>query len=149
MPFGGTVTADDWQSGTIAAAAGGTTTMIDFALQARGHSLSDAIAAWHAKARGKAVIDYGFHVMVGEMNDAVLAELPRIVHEEGVTSFKVFMAYKNVLQIDDATLFRTLQEARRVGALVMAHCENGDVIDVLQQEALAAVGRARARGGLR
>lgn len=138
MPFGGTVTADDWRTGTIAAAAGGTTTIVDFALQSRGGTLREGLQTWHAKAEGKAAIDYGFHIAVSDLNEGVLREMESMVTEDGVTSFKVFMAYKNVLQIDDATLFRTLKRAREVGALVMAHCENGDVIDVLVAEALAA-----------
>ncbi|OXM16169.1 dihydropyrimidinase [Paenibacillus herberti] len=136
MPFGGTVTADDFESGTIAAAFGGTTTVIDFCLTERGKPLTDAISTWHAKADGKAVIDYGFHLMVAEAGEAVLAELPTIIEQEGITSLKVFMAYKNVFQADDGTLFRTLQLAREEGALVMVHAENGDVIDRLIEEAL-------------
>ncbi|MFC4100608.1 dihydropyrimidinase [Paenibacillus xanthanilyticus] len=136
MPFGGTVTADDFESGTIAAAFGGTTSIIDFCLTSKGAPLRDAVAAWHAKAKGKAVIDYGFHLMVGEVNDDVLRELPQIIDEEGITSLKVFMAYKNVFQADDGTLLRTLQLARREGALVMVHAENGDVIAYLIDKAL-------------
>lgn len=136
MPFGGTVTADDFATGTTAAAFGGTTTIVDFCLTAKGKPLSDSIAAWHKKADGKAVIDYGFHLMIGEINDEVLAELPSIVKEEGITSLKVFMAYKNVFQADDGTLFRTMLAAKELGAMVMVHAENGDVIDFLIQKAL-------------
>ncbi|WP_127529332.1 dihydropyrimidinase [Paenibacillus kobensis] len=136
MPFGGTVTRDDFESGTIAAAFGGTTTIIDFCLTTKGVPLNESVAAWHAKASGKAVIDYGFHLMVGEVNDNVLLELPQIIEEEGITSLKVFMAYKNVLQADDGTLLRTLQLARQQGALVMVHAENGDVIAYLIDKAL-------------
>ncbi|MGO4539975.1 dihydropyrimidinase [Paenibacillus sp. 2TAB19] len=138
MPFGGTVTADDFATGTRAAAFGGTTTVIDFCLTAKGKPLADSIAAWHRKAAGKAAIDYGFHLMIGEINDEVLAELPAVVKEEGITSLKVFMAYKNVFQADDGTLFRTLLAAKELGAMVMVHAENGDVIDFLIRQALEA-----------
>jgi len=138
MPFGGTVSRDDFESGTIAAAFGGTTTIIDFCLTNKGKPLRDAIQTWHAKSKDKAVIDYGFHLMIGEINDSVLDEIPQVIEEEGITSFKVFMAYKNVLQADDETLFRTLKMAKKHGALVMVHAENGDVIDFLTKEALTA-----------
>ncbi|GGH64855.1 D-hydantoinase [Paenibacillus silvae] len=137
MPFGGTVTADDFATGTQAAAFGGTTTIIDFCLTQKGRPLSESLQEWHNKARGKAVIDYGFHLMIGEMNDQVLEELPQIIEEEGVSSFKVFMAYKNQFQADDGILFQTLQKAKEYGALVMVHAENGDVIDLLVKQALA------------
>lgn len=137
MPFGGTVTKDDFETGTIAAAFGGTTTIIDFCLTNKGEPLKDAIETWHAKANNKAVIDYGFHLMIGEVNEAVLHELPSVINDEGITSFKVFMAYKNVLQADDETLFKTLIAAKELGALVMVHAENGDVIDYLTKKALA------------
>jgi dihydropyrimidinase len=137
MPFGGTVTADDFRTGTIAAAFGGTTTVIDFALHTKGDTLANAVRTWHSKAEGKAAIDYAFHVMVGDMNETVMNEIPRIVEDEGVSSFKVFLAYKNNLQVDDETLFQTLRLAAASGALVQVHAENGDVIDVLVREALA------------
>lgn len=137
MPFGGTVTADDWRTGTIAAAYGGTTSIVDFALHTKGDTLANAVKEWHGKADDKAAIDYSFHVMVGDMNERVMNEIPHIVEEEGVASFKVFMAYKNNLQVDDETLFRTLRLASDSGALVQVHAENGDVIDVLVKEALA------------
>lgn len=136
MPFGGTVTADDFETGTRAAAFGGTTSIIDFCLTQKGQSLRDAIAVWHEKARNKAVIDYGFHLMIAEANDAVLEELKEVVESEGITSLKVFMAYKNVFQADDETLFKTLIRARELGALVQVHAENGDVIDFLTRQAL-------------
>lgn len=137
MPFGGTVTADDWRTGTIAAAHGGTTTVVDFALHTKGDTLANAVKTWHGKADDKASIDYSFHVMVGDMNERVMNEIPHMVEDEGVASFKVFMAYKNNLQVDDETLFRTLRLASSSGALVQVHAENGDVIDVLVKEALA------------
>jgi dihydropyrimidinase len=137
MPFGGTITKDDFETGTIGAAFGGTTTIIDFCLTNKGEPLKDAIATWHNKSKDKAVIDYGFHLMIGEINDSVLEQLETVVNEDGITSFKVFMAYKNVLQADDETLFRTLVAAKKLGALVMVHGENGDVIDFLTKKALA------------
>ncbi|MFZ3589117.1 dihydropyrimidinase [Bacillus sp. DJP31] len=137
MPFGGTVTKDDFETGTIAAAFGGTTTVIDFCLTNKGVPLNQSIQTWHNKARDKAVIDYGFHLMIGEINEDVLNQLDSIINEEGITSFKVFMAYKNVLQADDETLFRTLIAAKELGGLVMVHGENGDVIDYLTKKALA------------
>ncbi|MBO8177738.1 MAG: dihydropyrimidinase [Bacillus sp. (in: Bacteria)] len=136
MPFGGTVSKDDFETGTIAAAFGGTTTVIDFCLTNKGEPLKKAINTWHAKSKDKAVIDYSFHLMIAEINDDVLNELPKVIDEEGITSFKVFMAYKNVFQADDETLFRTLVAAKELGALVMVHAENGDVIDYLTKKAL-------------
>ncbi|KAB2338025.1 dihydropyrimidinase [Cytobacillus depressus] len=136
MPFGGTVTSDDFETGTIAAAFGGTTTIIDFCLTNKGEPLKNSIQTWHEKSKNKAVIDYGFHLMIGEVNENVLNEIPQIIEEEGITSFKVFMAYKNVFQADDETLFRTLLTAKEHGALVMVHAENGDVIDYLVNKAL-------------
>ena len=136
MPFGGTVTADDFRTGTIAAAFGGTTTIVDFALHQKGDTLSNSLRTWHRKAEGKAAIDYAFHMMIGDMRDEVMQEIPQIVEREGVSSFKLFMAYKNNLQVDDETLFRVLRMAARVGALVQVHAENGDVIEVLVKEAL-------------
>lgn len=136
MPFGGTVTKDDFESGTIAAAFGGTTTVIDFCLTTKGVPLSKAVETWHEKSDDHAVIDYGFHLMVSEVTDEVLRELPQIIEEEGITSLKVFMAYKNVLQADDGTLYQTLLMAKEQGALVMVHAENGDVIDFLVRKAL-------------
>ncbi len=137
MPFGGTVTKDDFASGTIAAAFGGTTTVIDFCLTSKGKPLKDAIRVWHQKSIERAVIDYSFHLMISEINEQVLQELPEVMEEEGITSLKVFMAYKNVFQADDGTLYQTLLEAKKHGALVMVHAENGDVIEYLTQQALA------------
>lgn len=137
MPFGGTTSADDFETGTKAAAVGGTTAIVDFAIQAKGQSLGDALATWKAKAEGKAVIDYGFHVAVTDLNDATLAEIPGLV-EAGVTSLKLFMAYKGALMVDDAALLRVLKKGKEVGALISVHAENGDVIDVMVKEHLAA-----------
>ncbi|WP_240376849.1 dihydropyrimidinase [Bacillus piscicola] len=136
MPFGGTMTADDYETGTIAAAHGGTTSIVDFCLTEKGQPLQKSIDKWHEKANGKAVIDYGFHLQLLEATENTLKELPAIV-KDGITSFKVFMAYKNVFQADDETLYKALLTAKEEGALVMVHAENGDVIDHLVKEALA------------
>ncbi|MEW5723139.1 MAG: dihydropyrimidinase [Thermodesulfobacteriota bacterium] len=136
MPFGGTVSADDFETGTVAAAFGGTTTIVDFAIQSKGKSLKNALDTWMDKAKDKAVIDYGFHVAVTDLTDQVMEEIPRLV-QAGVTSFKCFLAYKGALMIDDGALYQVLQKASQAGALVMIHAENGDVIDVLIKEALA------------
>jgi dihydropyrimidinase len=136
-PFGRYTTVDDWESATIAAACGGTTTVIDFALQSRGQSLRAALDGWHARADGKAVIDYGFHAMIYDLNADVIREIPQVI-AEGVPSFKVFMAYKGLVQTDDETLFRTLLLAGEHGGLTMVHAENGDAIVVLQERYAAA-----------
>lgn len=137
MPFGGTVSCDDFRTGTRAAAVGGTTAIVDFAIQAKGDTLADTLAAWKAKAEGRAVIDYGLHVAVTDLTGDALAEMPAMV-DAGVSSFKFFMAYKDALMVDDATLLRALKKARECGALISVHAENGDVIDVLVKEHLAA-----------
>ncbi|WP_336801088.1 dihydropyrimidinase [Kaistia sp. MMO-174] len=136
-PGAGFNTADDFRSGTIAAACGGTTTIVDFCQQARGQTLREALDGWHAKASGKAVIDYGFHIIVVDFNPGVEAELGGL-SREGVTSFKLFMAYKGAQMVDDRTLVRTLAQARRSGALVMVHAENGDAADFLVEQNLEA-----------
>jgi dihydropyrimidinase len=136
MPFGGTVTADDFGTGTIAAACGGTTSIVDFCIPAKGQSLADALRVWHGKAAGKAAIDYGFHSVIVEMPDAVHDELATLP-EHGVTSFKLFMAYKGALMSDDWTLVRALAQGKAHGALVMVHAENGDAVYMLQQRLIA------------
>jgi dihydropyrimidinase len=138
MPFGGTVTIDDVESGQVAAAFGGTTCHIDFCIQERGQSFADALAVWHAKADGKQLIDMGYHIAVTDLSAAGALDELATLPERGVTSYKLFMAYKNALMVDDATLFQTMEVAARTGALVMVHAENGDVIDVLVKNALAA-----------
>ncbi len=143
MPFGGTVTSDDFETGQLAAACGGTTTHVDYCLQSVGGTLHDALKTWKAKAAGKGVIDYGFHLAVTDLSPTVMAELPAMV-EGGITSFKCFMAYKGVFQIDDATLFQVLEQARELGALVNVHAENGDVVDLLIHR-LVAEGRLTPR----
>ncbi|MBX3467888.1 MAG: dihydropyrimidinase [Planctomycetes bacterium] len=137
MPFGGTTSVDDFETGTIAAAHGGTTTIIDFAIQTKGTSLKLALDTWHAKAEGKAAIDYGFHMIATDVPPAALSEMADIVGE-GVTSFKLFMAYPGVLLLDDQSIFRAMLRAGEIGALICMHAETGLPIDVLVERALAA-----------
>jgi dihydropyrimidinase len=136
MPFGGTVTIDDFESGHTSAAFGGTTCHVDFCIQGKGQTFGEALATWHAKADGKALIDYGFHIAVTDLLSGGTLEELASLPEQGITSYKLFMAYKNVLQVDDGTLFQAMQVAAGSGALVMVHAENGDAIDVLVREAL-------------
>lgn len=143
MPLGPISSSDDFRTGQIAAAFGGTTSHIDFAIQPKGAGLRDALERWHAKARGKACIDYGFHMTVTDPNPAALDEI-LVLPDLGVTSVKVLMAYKGRVQLDDEAVFRVMRLAARAGLLVMAHCENGDVIDLLVQEAVTA-GRTEPR----
>jgi len=142
LDVGETVTADDFSSGTCAAAVGGTTTVIDFATQNKGETLVQAVANWHAKADGRCFVDYGFHLAISDLNDSVLRELVSIVEQAGISSVKLYMAYKRTMQVDDGALLQTLQAARRLGILVGVHCENGDVIDVLVREAKAQGNRS-------
>jgi dihydropyrimidinase len=137
MPFGGTVTVDDFESGQTSAAFGGTTCHVDFCIQGQGQTFAQALEGWHAKANGKTLIDYGFHIAVTDLRDAERLEELATLPDQGITSYKLFMAYKNVLQVDDETLFRAMEVAAASGALVMVHAENGDAIDVLVREALA------------
>ena len=136
MPFGGTTSADDFESGTIAAAHGGTTSVVDFAIQYRGQTLRHARDAWMKKAEGRAAIDYGFHMIVTELDSQVESEMDALV-AEGITSFKLFMAYPGVFMLDDASIFRALLRTRENGGTICMHAENGDVIDVLVKRALA------------
>jgi dihydropyrimidinase len=137
MPFGGTVTIDDFESGQGSAACGGTTCHVDFCIQGQGQTFAEALEGWHAKANGKTIIDYGFHIAVTDLREEERLEELATLPEQGITSYKLFMAYKNVLQVDDETLFRAMEVAAASGALVMVHAENGDAIDVLVREALA------------
>ena len=137
MPFGGATSADDFESGTIAAAFGGTTSVVDFAIQYRGQTLHHALETWAKKAEGKAVIDYGFHMIITELTDQVEGEMDALVRQ-GVTSFKLFMAYPGVFMLDDASIFKALLRTGKNGGTVCMHAENGGVIDVLVQRALAA-----------
>jgi dihydropyrimidinase len=138
MPFGGTVTIDDFTSGQTAAAFGGTTCHVDFCIQGKGQSFADALEAWHSKRDGKAIIDSGFHIAVTDLAEGGSLEELATLPEQGVTSYKLFMAYKGALMVDDETLFRVMEVAAETGALVMVHAENGDAIDVLVRQALAA-----------
>ncbi|NTU81446.1 MAG: dihydropyrimidinase [Chloroflexales bacterium] len=137
IPLRSTVSSDDFFTGQRAAAFGGTTMHIDFSIQPKGATLRETVDLWQAKAAGKAVIDYGLHVTVTDMTDAVLAELPQCI-AYGAPSIKFLMAYKGVLQVDDTTLFKAMQQAAKHRLLIMVHAENGDAIDVLVNEALAA-----------
>ncbi|TMM27881.1 MAG: dihydropyrimidinase [Actinobacteria bacterium] len=138
MPFGGTVTIDDVESGQTSAAFGGTTTHVDFIIQPQGASFADALDEWRGKANGKQVIDMGYHMAVTDLKEGGTLEELATLPDQGITSYKLFMAYKGALMVDDETLFRTMQVAADTGALVMVHAENGDAIDVLVKEALAA-----------
>ena len=136
MPFGGTTSSDDFETGTRAAAIGGTTTIVDFAIQARGTKMRTALDTWWKKAEGKACIDYGLHMIVTDLSDAGLEDMDDLVRE-GVASFKLFMAYPNALMVDDATIFKAMRQTAKNGALICMHAENGSVIDVIVQQALA------------
>ena len=140
MPFGGTMSSDDFETGTRAAAIGGTTTIVDFAIQAKGTKMRDALDLWWKKAEGKACIDYGLHMIVTDLGSdegrAGLDDMDDMVRE-GVASFKLFMAYPNVLMADDATIFKALRQTAKNGALVCMHAENGSVIDIIIARALA------------
>lgn len=136
MPFGGTNSSDTFFTGHKAAAFGGTTMHIDFAIQPKGATLRETIDIWHGKANGKAAIDYGFHVAITDLPDSVMEEIPSCL-DLGVSSLKLFMAYKGALQVDDTTLFRAMQMAAKHKLLIMVHAENGDAIDILIKEAIA------------
>jgi dihydropyrimidinase len=136
MPFGGTTSCDDFETGTRAAAFGGTTTLIDFAIQPKGTKMRDALDIWWKKAEGRASIDYGLHMIVTDLGEAGLEDMDSLV-AEGVASFKLFMAYPGVLMVDDATIFQALGRTAKNGALICMHAENGGVIDVIVRRALA------------
>ncbi len=136
MPFGGTSASDTFETGTRAAAWGGTTTIIDFAIQRTGERVQDGLAAWHDKAAGQCAIDYGFHQIVGGVDDDSLKAMDELV-DEGITSFKLFMAYPGVFYSDDGQILRAMQKAASNGSMIMMHAENGTAIDVLVQQALA------------
>src|SRR4051812_252608 len=136
MPFGGTTSADDFETGTRAAAFGGTTTLVDFAIQYKGQRLRQAFDTWMGKASSKAVSDYAFHCIVTDVSAGQLSEMNDLVRE-GVTSFKLFMAYPGVFMLDDGSIFKALQMTSQNGGLVCMHAENGSAIDVIVQQALA------------
>jgi dihydropyrimidinase len=135
LPFGGTSSSDDFETGTRAAAFGGTTTIIDFAVQYKGQALNQALDAWFAKAEGKATTDYGFHLIVTDLPDERLPELKTMI-DQGVTSFKLFMAYPGVFLVDDGVIFKAMTAAGENGGLICMHAENGVVIDVLVKRAI-------------
>src|SRR5213593_922159 len=136
MPFGGSKSSDDFETGTRAAAFGGTTSIVDFAIQYRGQTLHHAWETWAKKAEGRAVIDYGFHMIMTDLNDQTEQEMDALVRQ-GVTSFKLFMAYRGIFMLDDGSIFKALLRTARNGGTICMHAENGDVIDVLVQRALA------------
>jgi dihydropyrimidinase len=140
MPFGGTVSADDYRTGTIAAAVGGTTSVIDFVLQSRGHTMAEALETWLGKSNGKACIDFGLHMAVTDLGPGDgsqgLAEMQTMV-EKGITSFKLFMAYPNVLMIDDGLMYKVMHKASQLNALCLVHAENGGVIDIVVARMIA------------
>jgi len=136
LPFGGTFASDTFENGTRAAAWGGTTTIVDFAVQRTGEVVQDGLAAWHAKADGNCVIDYGFHMILGGVDDEALKAMDHLVEHEGVTSFKLFMAYPGVFYSDDGQILRAMQRASGNGATIMMHAENGIAIDVLAAQAV-------------
>jgi dihydropyrimidinase len=137
LPFGGTAASDTFETGTIAAAFGGTTSIIDFAVQRTGEDVRDGLAAWHEKAQGNCAIDYGFHQIIGGVDDAALDAMAYLSEHEGVTSFKLFMAYPGVFYSDDGQILRAMQKASGLGATIMMHAENGPAIDVLVAQALS------------
>jgi dihydropyrimidinase len=141
MPFMGTSSSDNYETGTKAALFGGTTTVIDFVLQTQGSSLRSALEAWQSRSHGNAVGDYSFHMAVTDFNEATKAEIGEMIREEGITSFKTFMAYKGALMIDDRQMVGLMEEVKRQGGIVTAHATNGDMIDYL-------VARHRAEGKL-
>ncbi|WP_273128669.1 dihydropyrimidinase [Bacillus weihaiensis] len=132
MPNGGTLSMP-WETETVAAAVGGTTTIVDFAIQEKGSSLEDTIHKWRARATGNTAIDYSLHIAITDLTDEIIREIPLAV-EQGVATFKLFMAYKEDKMVDDSTLFQVLKKAKEVGGLVMVHAENGDVISLLQDQ---------------
>ncbi len=136
MPFGGTTSSDDFETGTKAAAFGGTTTLIDFAIQPKGTKMRNALDTWWKKAEAKASIDYGLHMIVTDLGEAGLEDMDDMV-TEGVASFKLFMAYPGVLMVDDATIFQALSRTAKNGALICLHAENGGIIDVIVKRAIS------------
>jgi dihydropyrimidinase len=137
LPFGGTNASDTFETGTVAAAWGGVTTIVDFAVQRTGEVVQESLAAWHAKAEGNCAVDYGFHMILGGVDDDALKAMDQLVDSEGITSFKMFMAYPGVFYSDDGQILRAMQKAADNGAMVMMHAENGIAIDVLAAQALS------------
>jgi dihydropyrimidinase len=137
LPFGGTAAKDTFETGTRAAAFGGTTTIVDFAVQTQGQSLRSGLDTWHAKAEGNCAIDYGFHMIMSDVNDDTLAEMDQLV-AEGITDFKLFTAYPGVFFSDDGDIFRAMQRTASNGATILMHAENGPAIDQVAADAVAA-----------
>ncbi|HET9756021.1 MAG TPA: amidohydrolase family protein, partial [Candidatus Limnocylindrales bacterium] len=136
LPFGGTFAKDTFETGTRAAAFGGTTTIVDFAVQSRGQSLRAGLDAWHAKAEGNAVADYGVHMIMSDVTADTLKEMDTLV-AEGVPDFKLFTAYPGVFYSDDGAIFRTMQQTEKNGGLIMMHAENGMAIDIVAADLVA------------
>jgi len=136
LPFMGTFSSDSFESGTLAGLHGGTTSIVDFAIQTQGDSLEAAIQEWHRKADGHAVGDYAFHCAVTDFNDETRKEIPRIIDHHGINSFKTFMAYKGALMVDDRQMFELMKELVKHGGIITSHCENGDMVDHLVQKHL-------------
>ncbi len=147
MPFGGTVASDDFETGPRAAAWGGTTTIIDFAVQRHGENIHDSLEQWHEKAAGRSAIDYAFHMIVGDVDDDSLKAMDSLI-DEGVTSFKLFMAYPGVFYSDDGQILRAMQQAASNGGLIMMHAENGPAIDILAAQAVERGETAPVHHGL-
>ena len=147
LPFGGTFASDTFESGTRAAAWGGTTTIVDFAVQKFGERVQDGLAAWHGKASGQCAVDYAFHQIIGGVDDESLKAMDELI-DEGITSFKLFMAYPGVFYSDDGQILRAMQTAANNGAMIMMHAENGTAIDVLVKQALARGETAPINHGL-
>jgi dihydropyrimidinase len=137
LPFGGTHASDTFETGTVAAAWGGVTTIVDFAVQRTGEVVQESLAAWHAKADGNCAVDYGFHMILGGVDEDALKAMDQLVDHEGITSFKLFMAYPGVFYSDDGQVLRAMQKASNNGAMIMMHAENGIAIDVLAAQALS------------
>jgi dihydropyrimidinase len=137
LPFMGTFASDTFHSGTLAGLHGGTTTIVDFAIQTQGESLESAIQEWHRKADGHAVGDYAFHCAVTDFNEETRQEIPRVIHDHGINSFKTFMAYKGALMVDDRQMFELMKELVKHGGIITTHAENGDMVDHLVQKFLA------------
>lgn len=142
MPFMGTYSSDDYASGTLAALHGGTTSVIDFILQSQGKSLRHALEAWQGRSNGNCYGDYGFHMAVTDYNDSTRKEIVEMIEQEGITSFKTFMAYKGALMIDDGQMVGLMREVKERGGMVTVHATNGDMIDHL-------IAKHRAEGNLR
>ena len=137
LPFGGTFASDTFETGSRAAAWGGVTTIVDMAVQRYGENVFDGLAEWHRKATGECAIDYAFHQIIGGVDDQSLKDMKYLTEHEGISSFKLFMAYPGVFYSDDGQILKAMQTAAECGAMIMMHAENGPAIDVLVQQALA------------